>query len=736
MASIEGFCWPLSAAPGETIDFFISAAGRYTVQFVRFSNNDPAVITAADICNSKEMSEHLLTDIVLSLNGTPQQPHTPDQPCSDWDRAFQWPIPSEWASGIFAARCSDGGSVFYINFVVKPDPAKRNPLLVLANVNTWNAYNIWGGWSHYANAKPGEPVPGKDFTYLRPNPTMNLSIRDDLMGVDPSDPALTGVPSGSRHLTRAELWVLNWMQEHDFGFDVCTDLDWHNGIDKVDDYESVILNTHPEYWTTQMYQNLAEFLDNGGNLIYLGGNAIYEQVEISPDGQVMHCFDNIVHKTGSLFRDIGMPESALLGIRYVRNDDLRANPYTIRGKNRFCTGNIFLGKQVGLRGWNVPPKGTRLEQGGASGWEIDRVVDTTSAGSDVIAEDPPDGAQMVYFDRYPGSFVLSAGSLRFGGSLIVDGDLQTIVSNALTDRRVRLAHVVGLGQHTEASPALAYHNGHIFIAWRAPSGHLRMTFSGDGGSTFGRVYVSHETSDAGPSLASHNDRLYIAWKGIDDQYLNVAKVSLFASTAGAFGIEGIEENVTLSDSSSHTPALASHHGLLFLGWKGVDNENLNVMFSDDDGANFQGKHISSETSSSGPALVSHQNALYIAWTSASDGLLNVAKVGLLGNTAGGFDIDKIQGKITLGETSDHRPALASSGALYLAWVGFGGAPGYLSGYDYLNVLLSSDGGNNFWGKGVAYEASWYAPAICAGDRVYSAWVDKSTGEIRLAAIRL
>ena len=145
MAFIEGFCWPLSAAPGEAIDFFISAAGGYIVQFVGFSNNDPAVITAADICNSKEMSEHLLTDIVLSLNGHPQPFQTPDQPCSEWGRTFQWRIPRDWASGIYAAKCANARSVFYINFVVKPDPAKRNPLLVLANVNTWNAYNIWGG---------------------------------------------------------------------------------------------------------------------------------------------------------------------------------------------------------------------------------------------------------------------------------------------------------------------------------------------------------------------------------------------------------------------------------------------------------------------------------------------------------------------------------------------------------------------------------------------------------------
>jgi hypothetical protein len=429
---------------------------------------------------------------------------------------------------------------------------------------------------------------------------------------------------------------------------------------------------------------------------------------------------------------MNMSESELLGIRYDRNADDMANPYTIRERNRFCTGNIFFDKKIGWRGWNIPLNGTRLEQGGASGWEVDRVVDATLPAVNVLAEDVAGkGAQLVYYDRHPAkSFVLSAGSLRFGGSLIVDGDLQTIVSNALADRRVRLVSHVGLGESTTDGPALAFHDGRIFIAWKSHgSKHLKMTLSGDGGATFGPVYTSSETSDAGPSLASHNGRLFIAWKGVGDQYLNVAKVSLFASTAGNFGIEGIEENVTLTDSSSHTPALASHDGRLFIAWKGSSDNNLNVMFSSDNGATFHGKHISTETSDSGPALLSHNNELFISWKGMGDGYLNLAKVGLLGSTAGFFGIDKVEGNVTLNETSDNGPALASSGSLFLSWTG--------SGDDRLNVLLSSDGGQNFWGKGIAlsYESDC-APALVAADRVCIAWKDKETDELQFAVVRI
>jgi len=147
---------------------------------------------------------------------------------------------------------------------------------------------------------------------------MNLSIRDDLKGIDPTDPVLTQVPFNSRHLTRAELWVLNWMQEQGFAYDVYTDLDWHYPIDSIDDYESLVLNTHSEYWTLEMHRAREKFLANGGNLIYLGGNAIYEHVEISSDGLTMRCFGKIVHQA-NLFRNIGMLEDSLLGIRYVNN---------------------------------------------------------------------------------------------------------------------------------------------------------------------------------------------------------------------------------------------------------------------------------------------------------------------------------------------------------------------------------------------------------------------------------
>ena len=236
------------------------------------------------------------------------------------------------------------------------------------------------------------------------------------------------MPFNSRHLTRAELWVLNWMQEQGFAYDVYTDLDWHYPIDSIDDYESLVLNTHSEYWTLEMYRAREKFLFNGGNLIYLGGNAIYEHVEISSDGLTMRCFGKIVHQA-NLFRNIGMLEDSLLSIRYVNNLALQlGGPYTIRYKNRFCTGSILVGKVIGTRGWNIPVNGTGLEQGAASGWETDRMNLATGPLVNLFAEDLTvylnggQGAQMVYYEQSLGKWNRATiwqrtGSVRLPGTL-------------------------------------------------------------------------------------------------------------------------------------------------------------------------------------------------------------------------------------------------------------------------------------------------------------------------------
>ncbi len=281
-----------------------------------------------------------------------------------------------------------------------------------------------------------------------------------------------------------------------------------------------------------------------------------------------------------------------------------------------------------------------------------------------------------------------------GGHLVLawtgSGNQQLNVAKAYTtevlgiDGIEALEGKVVLGDTSEEAPALASHNGRLFLAWKGGNDSLNLMFSDDNGATFHGKTTFGDSSHKAPALASHNGRLFLAWTGRGDGNLNVAKVTLFGNTAGGFGIEGLEGKVVLGDTSEEAPALASHNGRLFLAWTGRGDGNLNLMFSDDNGATFHGKTTFGDSSHDAPALASHGGRLFLAWTGRGDGNLNVAKATLFGNTAGGFGIEGLEGKVVLGDTSEEAPALAShNGRLFLAWKG--------AGNDNLNLLFSRDG---------------------------------------------
>jgi hypothetical protein len=180
---------------------------------------------------------------------------------------------------------------------------------------------------------------------------------------------------------------------------------------------------------------------------------------------------------------------------------------------------------------------------------------------------------------------------------------------------------------------------------------------------------------------------------------------------------------TLGDTSPRSPALASLNGRLYIAWKGHGNDNLNVMYSTDNGQTFGHKFTSPETSPEAPALEVHQGNLYIAWKGDGNDNLNVARVGIAGDTITGF-----QNKVTLGDTSPLGPALASlNGRLYLAWKG--------DGNDNLNVMYSGDGGHTFGHKLVSPETSPKAPTLAVHQgSLFIAWKGDGNDNLNVALV--
>src|SRR5262249_4126449 len=222
------------------------------------------------------------------------------------------------------------------------------------------------------------------------------------------------------------------------------DLDFHAGIGALQSYKALILHTHPEYWSFEMMDNLQAFLTQGGRLLYLGGNGIYERVQFDPTVTHMILRNGNPNNPRWLFRAQVPPraELAVLGVAY-EGDNWSGNmadyrPYAVAMENhRFFQGTgVHNGDLIGQNGRN----------GAASGWEMDTSEQLANhdpgappPGIQILAQGTNVGptntysAQLTFYATPAGGFVFSAGSLTFGGSLVVDANLQRIVRNVLDE---------------------------------------------------------------------------------------------------------------------------------------------------------------------------------------------------------------------------------------------------------------------------------------------------------------
>lgn len=284
-----------------------------------------------------------------------------------------------------------------------------------------------------------------------------------------------------------------------------------------------------------------------------------------------------------------------------------------------------------------------------------------------------------------------------------------------------LSNKVTLGQTSGQSPAMASAAGRLFLGWTGPGNNrLSLTSSADNGQTFGGQFDSLETSDAAPDLAFHNSLLFLAWKGTGNNQLNVAQVTLAPSGT----VQGFAGKVTLADTTTAGPALASHNGRLFLAWRGVGNNLLNILSSADNGQTFGGKFTSAETSDAAPALLSFNGLLLIAWKGVGNNQLNVAQVSF--NAAG--SVQGFSNKVTLSDTSSAGPTLAANGGrLFLGWKG--------SSNSNLNVMVSADSGQSFSGKFISAETSNNAPCLAAHNgSLFLGWSSIGNNQIYVAEV--
>ena len=415
--------------------------------------------------------------------------HDDDLYDADWETTVSATVPETLKSGVYAARCRAGDDELHIPFYVRPAPgAPRAKIAFLASTATYLAYanNHWQIDEEKAEVKRGRAVAyTADELFLNERRDLGLSTYDthrDGSGAVYSSRlrpiVLNFNPKSPIWSFNADTHVTAWLEHAGFDFDVATDEDLHyEGVAALRDYGVVVTGAHPEYWTTDMWDALAAYIDRGGRMMYLGGNGFYWRFAYHPErpgtaievrraesgarfwaarpGEYRHGFDG---EPGGLWRRIGRPPQSLVGVGtfatgfdrcgwYVKEPGVDENPraaWIFEG----VEGDVF--GDFGVLG------------GGAAGIELDGADESLGTPPDAIVLARSDGhsayymqspeeivfnhaavtgdanrrvrADMIYAARPSGAGVFATGSISWAASLGwngYDNDVARITGNVL-----------------------------------------------------------------------------------------------------------------------------------------------------------------------------------------------------------------------------------------------------------------------------------------------------------------
>ena len=338
-----------------------------------------------------------------------------------WRTTDQMTIPTSWLSGNYLALLSTpAGDHAYIWFVVRQD-FHPSDVLVVMPVNTYQAYNLWGGVDLY---QP-HPLPGGGSAPRSYAVSFNRPYSTDVL-----NPA---------HITRDnDFGVAAFLERRGYDVTYATSVDLDRDPSLLT-YHRVFLSLgHDEYWSGPMRRAVEQARDSGTDLVFLGGNDIEYQVRYQPDAsgrphRTLVCYkvarlDPIaatapVQATGE-WEDppVNQPQNALTGTLYRSSGVLQPQPWTV------ATGApAWLLAGTGLRPGDQVPDLTRGECDHVAG-------NRTSPPSLVIIgrSGPPAGCTTVWYRTPSGSEVFNAADEGWG--YLIDDSRVAMMTANLFDR--------------------------------------------------------------------------------------------------------------------------------------------------------------------------------------------------------------------------------------------------------------------------------------------------------------
>lgn len=410
-----------------------------------------------------------------------------------WETDFAFEIPESLKPGVYAARISCGGAEDAIPFFVcAPKGKPKADLCVLVSTFTYSIYGnharpdfeeSWKARFAAWDAYPWNPAEHRDYGLSTYNDhsdgsgICHASHRRPLFNLRPGYVTYGyGESSGLRHF-QADSHLIAWLEAKGIDYDIITDQELHDeGVAAVAGYAAVTTGSHPEYHTSETLDALTAYRDQGGKLLYLGGNGFYWRVALhesepgaieirraeggirawaAEPGEYFNAFDGAY---GGLWRRSGRPPQKLAGVGFSAQGQFEGSYYRRNRRTEPPSASwVFEGIEDEILG------DFGLSGGGAAGFELDRaderlgspegieILASSEGHSDAFVLVPEEHlthitnwpgqplqellrADMVYFERPNGGAVFSTGSITFCGSLPhnnFDNNISKLLENVL-----------------------------------------------------------------------------------------------------------------------------------------------------------------------------------------------------------------------------------------------------------------------------------------------------------------
>ena len=458
--SIAGYLSEVSAKPGDVVHLHVSvpSGDRYRVEIHRlgwYGGLGGRRVLCVPSCGGDEVG-------VAQPAPPPPGSESDSVLRADWTVTDTFIIGASWVSGYYVAEIvlttgPDTGKSRRVPLVVREGADETGSAFVVqVPVNTWQAYNNWGGKSLY-DWNSSESVAAKAVSFDRPY----------------------GAGS-SQNLFSWEIQFVRFVEREGIDVSYVTDVDTDADPSLLLDHQTSVTAGHDEYWTKEMRDGFEAARAAGTNLLFMGGNTAYWQMRYADHRRTIVEYRSAVDdpiedpalKTIE-FRKLGRPECELLGVQYrfgraeepprdytVDNAAL-ADPWLLG--SGFVSGGM-VADAVGYEWDSIEP--------GCSVPPLTRLFHYEGA---------PGPADAVRYTAESGARVFSSGSMQFswslddlgGNDVPADPRVQSFMLNVLDDMRLPAPpEASGVVENAEVVVHFASEDPRVeyFNVYRRPTG--------------------------------------------------------------------------------------------------------------------------------------------------------------------------------------------------------------------------------------------------------------------------